>query len=229
MFSSVFYMKLNNQNLRGVLRLISIRNKSGGINMLIEKKVPSTTRFDVRKITLIGMLSAISVVLGLTPLGFIPIPPVNATIMHIPVIIGAIIGGPLVGTMVGLIFGIFSMIQAVIKPTPVSFIFLNPFVSVLPRVVIGLTSYYAYNMIKSNSKILKIGLSAFVGSITNTIGVLGTIYLLYLERYANALGLSRSSAKIAIATLGITNGLPEAIISVLICLPVIQIIQKIRK
>ena len=49
------------------------------------------TNFSVRQITMVGMLSAISIFLGLTGLGFIPIPPVKATIMHIPVIIGAIV------------------------------------------------------------------------------------------------------------------------------------------
>ncbi|WP_286316919.1 ECF transporter S component, partial [Romboutsia ilealis] len=45
---------------------------------------------DVRKMAIIGVLSAISIMLSMTPLGFIPIGPTNATIMHIPVIIGAI-------------------------------------------------------------------------------------------------------------------------------------------
>jgi uncharacterized membrane protein len=197
--------------------------------MLIEKKIFTASRFDVRKITLIGMLSAISIVLGLTPLGFIPIPPVKATIMHIPVIIGAIIGGPLVGSMVGLIFGIFSIVQAIINPLPTSFVFLNPLVSVLPRVIIGITSYYAYCIFKTKSQILRIGFSAFIGSITNTIGVLGAIYLIYLQSYAKAINLSTTATSIAILGVGFSNGLPEAIISVLICIPVIQIAKKMRK
>jgi uncharacterized membrane protein len=197
--------------------------------MLIEKKISNTSRFDVRKITLIGMLSAISIVLGLTPLGFIPIPPVKATIMHIPVIIGAIIDGPLVGAMVGLIFGIFSIIQAIINPLPTSFVFFNPLVSVLPRVIIGITSYYAYTMLKTKSQILRIGFGAFIGSITNTIGVLGAIYLIYLESYAKAISLSTSATSIALLGVVFTNGLPEAVISILICIPIIQILKKIRK
>ncbi len=52
------------------------------------------------------MLSGISIFLGLTGLGFINIPPVKATIMHIPVIIGAIIEGPIVGGLIGLVFWI---------------------------------------------------------------------------------------------------------------------------
>lgn len=69
------------------------------------------SKFSVRQIAMIGMLSAISIFLGLTGLGFIPIPPVKATIMHIPVIIGAIVEGPIVGSLVGLVFGLFSMYQ----------------------------------------------------------------------------------------------------------------------
>ena len=48
----------------------------------MEKKTVSY--FNARKIAIIGMLSSISMVLGVTPLGFIPIPPANATIMHEP-------------------------------------------------------------------------------------------------------------------------------------------------
>ena len=59
---------------------------------------------DVRKMAIIGVLAAISIMLSMTPLGFIPIGPTNATIMHIPVIIGAIVEGPLVGITVGFIW-----------------------------------------------------------------------------------------------------------------------------
>src|SRR5665811_1266809 len=92
------------------------------------------------------MLSAVCVVLGLTGYGFIPLPGAKATIMHIPVIIGSIIVGPIVGMTIGLIFGIFSIMQNIMAPNILSFAFINPLVSVLPRVLIGLTSYYVYNI-----------------------------------------------------------------------------------
>ena len=85
-----------------------------------------------RRMAIIGILGGISMVLGLTPLGFIPIGPTRATIMHIPVIIGAILEGPIVGAIVGFIFGLFSIFQAVTNPTPISFVFLNPLVSLGP-------------------------------------------------------------------------------------------------
>lgn len=99
---------------------------------------------NVRRMAVIGILGSISIILGITPLGFIPVGPTRATIMHIPVIVGAILEGPLVGGAVGLIFGLFSIFQAVTNPTPVSFVFLNPLISVMPRVLIGIVAYYVY-------------------------------------------------------------------------------------
>ncbi|NLW41341.1 MAG: ECF transporter S component [Tissierellia bacterium] len=102
-----------------------------------------------RKMMVVGLLASISIVLGIVPgLGFIPVGPTRATIMHIPVIIGAIMEGPLVGGLIGLIFGVFSIFQAISNPTPVSFVFLNPIVSVVPRILIGLVAYYVYKFSK---------------------------------------------------------------------------------
>lgn len=194
----------------------------------MEKQVKEWSKLSVRKITIIGMLSAISIVLGVTGLGFIPIPPVKATIMHVPVIIGAILEGPLVGAMVGLIFGIFSVIQSITTPTPVSFVFMNPLVSVLPRVLIGLGSYYVYKAIRTKNKILPIGIAAAAGSLINTIGVLGAIYLIYLGPYAKALNISLSTARKGILAVAFTNGIPEAILSVLIAVSAVTAVVKMR-
>ena len=87
-------------------------------------------RLDVRRLVVIGVLSGICIMLSITPLGFIPIGPVNATIMHIPVIIGAVIEGPIVGLAIGLIFGLTSLIRAFTMPTVTSFLMMNPIISV---------------------------------------------------------------------------------------------------
>lgn len=194
----------------------------------MERGLKSTAKFSTRQLAVIGMLSSISIILGVTGLGFIPIPPVKATIMHVPVIIGAILEGPVVGAMVGLIFGIFSIVQAITAPTPVSFAFMNPLVSVLPRVLIGLTSYYVYKAVKLKSKSLGIAFGAAVGTLTNTIGVLGMIYLIYLGPYAKALNLSLSAAKKGIMAVAVTNGIPEIILSMIIVVSVVTAINKIK-
>lgn len=186
-------------------------------------------RLNTRQLAVIGMLSSISIILGTTGLGFIPIPPLRATILHIPVIIGAILEGPIVGAAIGLIFGIFSIIQAITQPTPVSFVFMNPVVSVLPRILIGITSYYAYRAIKIKRDSVRIGLGAAIGTLTNTVGVLGSIYLIYLESYAKALGVSAKAARISMLTVAGTNGSLEVIVSVLITIAVVSAVNKVRR
>lgn len=195
----------------------------------MERGLKTSSKLGIRQLTIVGMLSAISIILGVTGLGFIPIPPVRATIMHVPVIIGAILEGPLVGALVGLIFGIFSIVQAITTPTPVSFIFMNPLVSIMPRILIGLTAYYTYKTIKTKNNTISIGISAAVGSLTNTLGVLGMIYLIYLGPYARALNISTSAAKKGILAVAMTNGIPEAILSVIITSAVITAVTKVRR
>ena len=184
---------------------------------VLKVKSRPVKKVDVRKMAIIGVLAAISIMLSMTPLGFIPIGPTNATIMHIPVIIGAIVEGPLVGITVGFIFGATSLLKALTMPTITSFAFINPLVSILPRMLIGVIAYYVYKLtIKFTKNVFVSGwITGVVGSLVNTVGVLGMIYILYGARYAEALGESASAAKTLILTLGATSGIPEAIVGVL--------------
>ena len=178
------------------------------------KSIPRK-KTDVRKMAIIGVLAAISIMLSMTPLGFIPIGPTNATIMHIPVIIGAVVEGPLVGITVGSIFGATSLLRALTMPTITSFALVNPLVSILPRVLIGVVAYYVYKFtVKFTKNVFVSGwITGVIGSLVNTAGVLGMIYILYGARYAEALGESASAAKTLILTLIATNGIPEAKVS----------------
>ncbi len=194
------------------------------------EKTVSKKKFGTRQIAVIGMLSAISIVLGATGFGFIPLPMAKATIMQIPVIIGAILEGPIVGATVGLIFGIFSIVQNLTNPTSaLSFAFINPLVSVLPRVLIGITTYYSYKnrIIKNN--IVNTGIGAAVGSLTNTVGVLGMIYVIYAAQYAEKFGIEANAAAGAIFTIALTNGIPEAVVAVVITIPIVLAVRKIMK
>ncbi|WMJ79360.1 ECF transporter S component [Clostridium sp. MB40-C1] len=194
----------------------------------MSEKVLSKSKISTKQITTIGMLFAVTIVLGATGWGFIPIPPLKLTIMHIPVIIASILEGPIVGALTGLLFGIFSMIQAINTPTPVSFIFLNPIVAVIPRILIGVTPYYAYKLIKTKWKKVNLGLSVLIGSFTNTIGVMGLIYLLYIDQYANALHISHSLA-VKTILFYILNGFVSGSFAVVVSMPIIMAVKKIRK
>lgn len=163
-----------------------------------------------RKIVVTGVLGAIAILLGLTRLGFIPwVSGVSLTIMHVPVIIGAVLEGPLVGVGIGLIFGIFSMIQAAIAPTgPTDVWFTNPLLSVLPRLLIGPVAWLVWRALKHWPAVGLIS-AGVAGSLTNTIGVLGMIGLLGYVPWA------------ALGPIVITNGLPEAVAAGLITLVVV--------
>lgn len=193
---------------------------------------------NVRKMVVTAMLSGICLFLGLTGLGFVPLPLFKLTILHLPVIIGAIVEGPVVGASIGFIFGLFSIYQNITAPTPMSPFFYNPLVSILPRLLIGIIAYYIYKLIKSKIKNAKVAISiaAISGSLINTIGVLGTIYLIYFKDYAAVLmdkgtiaNNSLSAVTTALLTVISTNGIAEAILSAVIVTPIVIAIFKMQK
>jgi uncharacterized membrane protein len=129
---------------------------------------------DVRQIVIAGILGGIAIFLGYTRLGFIPVPNLagSATIMHVPAILGGALEGPVVGTIVGGIFGIFSFIQAEVP------FFRDPLVSILPRLFIGVLAWAVFVGLRSRSVDLAAAAAGVLGSLANTVGVLGMAVLL---------------------------------------------------
>ena len=134
----------------------------------------SVFRLSVRQIVIAGILGGIAIFLGYTRLGFIPVPNLagNATIMHVPAILGGALEGPVVGTIVGGIFGIFSFIQAEVP------FFRDPLVSILPRLFIGVVAWAVFASLRNISLDLAAAAAGVLGSLTNTVGVLGMAVLL---------------------------------------------------
>ncbi|MPM16142.1 hypothetical protein SDC9_62518 [bioreactor metagenome] len=188
-----------------------------------------STKLSTRQLAIVGMLSAISMILGMTPLGFIQLPFMSATIMHIPVIIGAILEGPVVGALVGLIFGVFSLIRAFSNPTLTSFLFMNPIISIFPRILIGVGTYYIYKVVKLKATNVRIGIASVIGSFINTFGVLGISYLLYGDKLAEVMKISKTAVGVTFLTTAGTNGVAEAIISALVTIPVVIALRRILK
>ncbi|RPJ52118.1 MAG: ECF transporter S component [Chloroflexi bacterium] len=164
-----------------------------------------------RKIVVTGILGAISIFLGLTRWGFIPWPTgTSLTIMHVPVIIGAVLEGPVVGLAIGLIFGLFSMIQAGVAPNgPGDVIFTNPLISILPRLFIGPVAWLVWNSLKKWPVVGLIS-AGVAGSLTNTILVLGMIGILGIAPWP------------LIGSVVVLNGLPEAVLSGILVLVIVS-------
>ncbi len=163
-----------------------------------------------RKIVIAGVMAAISILLGVTRWGFIPwFAGVSLTIMHVPVIIGAILEGPIVGLVIGLIFGLFSMIQAAVAPNgPGDVIFTNPLISIVPRLFIGPVAWLVWTALK-RWKVVGLITAGLAGSLTNTVLVLGVIGLLAIYPWQVLGGVF------------VANGLPEMAVSALIVLIVV--------
>ena len=113
----------------------------------------------------LAMLCGVLLVMGMTGIGFIPLPIIKATTMHIPVILGAILLGPGAGAVLGTVFGLCSIWVNTTAPGLLSFAF-SPFMTTegLPgiakslwialgcRVLFGITAGWLWKMI---SRLLK--------------------------------------------------------------------------
>jgi uncharacterized membrane protein len=180
-----------------------------------------------RKIVIAGVLSAITIILGVTHWGFIPWGLASFSFMQVPAIIGAILEGPIVGGVIGLIFGLFSMFQAVAGPTgPLDPLFVNPLLSVLPRIFIGPMAWLVWNALK---KIPVVGMicSAIAGSLTNTVLVLGMLGLVFGQS-AKVISVLGANVWKALWGVAIANGLPEAGISVVMTVIIVAAVRQIK-
>ena len=167
---------------------------------------PFSFKLTTRQMAISGMLGAIAIILGVTRLGFIPVPTPagHATIMHIPAILGGILEGPVVGAMTGLIFGLYSFLNAT-NP-----IFADPLIAILPRIFIGVTAYYSYKYLRESTVV-----AATVGTLTNTIGVLGL---------ATLRGYLPVKASITVA---LVHGLPEVVVAILLVTILVKALKKL--
>ena len=198
-----------------------------------------------------SMLLAIEAIVCFTPLGSLPaIGPIVATLSHIPVIITAILLGTGAGTAMGFSFGLFSFIVMTFTPPgPTAFVF-TPFYSVgelhgnlwslvicfVPRILIGVVTGLSFKLLtrlfarfKKNDAFVY-GLSGFFGSITNTLLVLGGIYLFFGKNFASVIETSYDLLLGVLGGIILTSGLPEAalgaVLAYAICRPLKKILAK---
>jgi uncharacterized membrane protein len=171
-------------------------------------------------------MAAIVILLANTPLGMIQLPIIKATTVHIPVIIGAIVLGPAAGAFLGAVFGICSMISNTQAPTLLSFAF-SPFlsttglvgvlkaiwVSIGCRIMIGVVSGWVSIWLKKLSvpTPVRLAVTGFVGSMTNTIFVMGSIYLLFAQQYAQVKNVGMEAVFGLVMGTVAASGVPEAI------------------
>lgn len=177
--------------------------------------------FSQRDIAYLAIFGALTLLLGFTNLGYIPIPflGIDITTIHIPTIIVAVLLGWQAGGLMGLLFGITSLITAFMRPTPLSPMFFNPLVSVLPRVCVGIAAGLVFELMQKKKLPLTFSLpiAAIVGTLTNTILVLSSMLLIYSDTFIKIFG--PHVFKVISFIVG-TNGVVEMIVAILLVVPI---------
>ena len=185
-------------------------------------------RKDARWMAGVAMMAAIVVLLANTPLGMIPLVVTKATTVHIPVILGAILFGPLAGGILGGVFGICSVIINTFTPALTSFAF-SPFMSTTGlsgavkalwvavgcRILIGVAAGWLWKAL-SRTRVnswTALSIVGFTGSMVNTVTVMGSIFLLFTQQYAQAKEVALEAVSGLILTTVVVNGIPEAIVA----------------
>lgn len=199
-----------------------------------ENYLPMKKRNKTTRLVLLGLLTAIIIIQTIVPiLGYIPTPILSLTIIQITVIIAAIVLGPVDGAIIGGVWGFITFVRAFTSPTsPIApIIFTNPLISIFPRVMIGVVAgLLFYKVLKDRvNETVAMSISGVAGSFTNTILVLGFVYLFVRDSYANAIGVNVEDLLPAILAIVGTNGVPEAIISGILTPIIAKPLLKIRR
>ena len=219
--------RFKNKLLTGIRKELDRRKK---MDQKMEKQIVGKGGiFEAKSLALLGMFVALMMLLDGMGFGFIMVGPIAITTMHIPVIIGALIGGRKYGIILGLAFGISSWIKAMQGLSGVFTVaFVNPLISILPRFLVGLVTALLGELLEKRKAnfFVAYGIPAFVGSMTNTVLVLGSIFIVYGNQVATALGQASGQVLSMILSIAAVNGIPEALVASAVAIPLCKAYKK---
>ena len=203
-----------------------------------------TKKHDTRWMVSVALMAAIVIVLANTPLGMIQLPIIKATTVHIPVIIGAILLVPSAGAILGAVFGVCSLISNTMAPTLLSFAF-SPFmsttgipgalkaiwISVGCRILIGVAAGWLWILLSKLKvgQLIALPIVGFIGSMVNTVAVMGSIYLLFAQEYAQAREVGVTAVWGLIMGTVTASGIPEAIAAAVLVLALGKVLIQVFK
>ena len=148
-----------------------------------------------RRIAITGAFSALIILMGIPGLhlGYIQLSPAaSLTIMHIPVILAAILAGLPGGIITGLVFGLTSLVNAAANPSGIlDPLFVNPFCSVLPRMLFGAAAWGVFrllSMIPVFPKALCAAVTSFITTLLHTVMVIGSMYVFLNSQMSETMG-----------------------------------------
>lgn len=205
------------QNMRCILV-----GRNGSRRFLQMKKQSMSTRY----MATLAMFCGLLLVMGITGIGFIPLPVIKATTMHIPVIIGAVLLGPAAGGILGAVFGLCSIWVNTTTPGLLSFAF-SPFMSnegltgvvkslwiaLGCRILLGVIAGWLWRLLHEWIKqdYVALPVTAVISTLCHTLLVMGSIYVLLAEQYAAAKNVALTAVFGLVMGTVTASGIPEAI------------------
>lgn len=178
------------------------------------------SRSNAYRLSLLSLFIAIVLVQSVVPFfGYIPVGPFSLSIIQITVVVTAVVLGPKEGALVGFVWGLVNWIRAFVWPTsPLAiYVLVNPLISVLPRVLVGVFAGIVYwQLKKKTSKIWPMAFAGVVGAMTNTVLVLGGMWGLYTLGWLPLDRLNISALMPYLLGIMGTNGIPEAIFTAIV-------------
>lgn len=184
------------------------------------------------RLTMTGIFIGLILLLGLTPIGLIPLGFINVTTLCIPVLVGTLVLGLKTGAVLGFAFGAVSTYKAFTATTTlVSYLmakspFLVVVMSVVPRLLVPVAAWLVYRLAsgKSGNAARAVPFAAAAGSLANTVFYLGLMLLFYV-----ICGVDATPVLALIGGTGLIAGGCEAAAAVIICTPVVLALLKIKR
>ncbi len=144
-------------------------------------------KLDVKKLTILGLMTAIMIIFAFTPIGSIPIGPLSISLQVIPVAICAVAMGPVYGAIAGGIFGILSFMQAMGIGIPsgmgMTLFAINPFLAFvqrfIPRVLCGLCAGLVFKAVKKVKFSVGLIAGGFSTAFFNTLFFMSSLVMLF--------------------------------------------------
>ncbi|HKL74307.1 MAG TPA: hypothetical protein VJ903_05380 [Clostridia bacterium] len=184
-----------------------------------------------KDIALIAIMTTMILVFAIFPISLGTVD--MAFMALLPVIVITQVKGLKLGMILGAIFGIVSFAVSFSLRSVLSPVFMNPLVSIVPRLFIALTTYFSGKLLekifaamKFKGKVadsVKYGVSGAIGVCTNTVLVLGMMLLIYFGRNYGAVTIGWGLIVAILAT----NFVIELVITTVLCIPISLTVNKL--
>jgi uncharacterized membrane protein len=196
-------------------------------------------KVNTRTIVYTGILLALQEILCFSPIGNIRTPIVSITISHIAILISSIALGLTPGVILAIVFGLTSMFMALTQPTGIlDIFFVNPLVSILPRLFIPIFTYYSFlfmnkfiqrhTLSQNHNKILilPIIVSVTAGNLTNTFLTYASIYIFYAKKIMHT--YHKSALNLIVSSIAMTTMI-KCVFVLVIVVPVTTLLLKYQQ